>query len=384
MILVAKDELKQLAETRHEHCVSLYLPTHRVTAHAEQDRIRLKNLLRQAEEHLSAGGLRTPEIRQLLQPAERLYEDGMFWRYQSDGLAIFLAPSFSRHYCLPLTFPELALVADSFHLKPLLPLLTGDGRFFVLAISQKGLRLLEGTRQGLSEVDLTGVPRSLAEALKYDDPEKQLQFHSYGTVRGGERTAMFHGHGQAHGEDEKDRLLRYFQQVDQGLRDLLRDERIPLVLAAVEYYLPIYRRANSYPHLVEDVIPGSPNGIRDEELHRRAWALLEPRFRMDMQTAADRYRQFAGTGRASAELSQVVPAAYQGRVESLFVALGATRWGRFDPESSTVVTHEQRQTGDIDLLDVAAVQAFRMGATVYAVPSADVPDKSPIAAVFRF
>jgi hypothetical protein len=384
MSFVAKDELKQLAETRQERCVSLYLPTHRVTAHAEQDRIRLKNLLRQAEEQLASLGQRTPQIRDLLQPAERLYEDGLFWRYQSDGLAIFLTEGWSKHYCLPLSFPELAVVNDHFHLKPLLPLLNGDGRFYVLAISQGGLRLLEGNRNWIAEVNLEGVPRSLAEALKYDDPEKQLQFHTFGQGRGGERAAIFHGHGQAHGEDEKDRLLRYFQQVDHGLRDLLREERTPLVLAAVEYYLPIYRRANSYPHLVEDVIPGSPNGLRDDELHKRAWAILEPRFKADRDAAAARYRQFAGTGRASANLTEVVPAAYQGRVETLFVALGRECWGRYEPETNTVVIHEQRQTDDVDLLDRAAVQAFRTGAAVYAVPAAEVPDQSPLAAVFRF
>jgi len=38
------------------------------------------------------------------------------------------------------------VVSDRFHLKPLLPLLTGDGRFYILALSQNQVRLLQGTR----------------------------------------------------------------------------------------------------------------------------------------------------------------------------------------------------------------------------------------------
>jgi Bacterial archaeo-eukaryotic release factor family 3 len=173
MIIFSKDELRDLAKRSGFPCVSLFLPTHRVTAHTEQDRIRLKNLMQQAGEHLTARELRAPEVKDLLGPAQRLYENNLFWQHQSDGLAIFLTPGFAEHYRLPLEFTDLVVVSERFHLKPLLPLFTGDGRFYVLAISQDEVRLLEGTRHSVAKVDLTGVPQSLAEALKYDAPEKQ-------------------------------------------------------------------------------------------------------------------------------------------------------------------------------------------------------------------
>ena len=172
-----KDDIKELASRTQFPCVSLFLPTHRVSAQAEQDRIRLKNLLQQADSSLRAKGMGAGEVRELLEPAMRLDRDGSFWRHQSDGLAIFLAPGFARDDRVPQSFQELAVVSDRFHLKPLLPLLTGDGRFYVLAISQESVRLLEGTRDSVAELDLSDVPQSLAEALKYDDPERQLQFH---------------------------------------------------------------------------------------------------------------------------------------------------------------------------------------------------------------
>ncbi|MGE3821374.1 MAG: hypothetical protein AB7I30_18340 [Isosphaeraceae bacterium] len=384
MISLSKDVLKELIERSGFPRVSLFLPTHRVTAHTEQDRIRLKNLLREAEDHLKTQGARTPDVRELLEPAQRLYEDSGFWSNQGDGLAVFLAPGFAAHYRLPLAFSDLVVVSDRFHVKPLLPLFTGDGRFHVLAISQDSVRLLEGTRDSVSEVDLADVPRSLDEALKYDDPERQLQFHSPTPERSGGHAPMFHGHGQAHGEDPKDRLSRYFHKVDRGLRQRLGNERIPLVLAGVEYYFPIYRQANSYSHLVEEGISGSPEGMTDKEIHERAWAILEPRFRRDQEDAMALYRRLDGTRRASSDLKAILPATLGGRVETLFVAVGRQRWGTFDPATNAVESRDQPEPGDQDLLDLAAVQGFSNGATVYAVEPASVPGGASIAAVFRY
>lgn len=256
--ILNRDDLRTLTRKPTGLCVSIYLPTHQVGREIQQDPLRLKNLLGEAEEHLLASGLCTPDAKELLEPAQRLLQDGLFWQHQSDGLAIFLSREMFRYYRLPLDFDALVVVTDRFHIKPLLPLLSGDGRFYVLALSQNEVRLLQGTRYSVSEVDLEGVPASLTEALRYDDPEKRLQFHTSTRTPGGrgERPATFHGHGTG-SNDAKANILRYFHQVDEGLHDLLRDEQAPLVLAGVDYLLPIYKEANTYPHLVDQELRGA-------------------------------------------------------------------------------------------------------------------------------
>ena len=172
----AFEDLRKLVEAAHPVCLSIYQPAHRAgpdtRSHATQDLIRLKNLLRAAADRLTAGGLRPRDAEDLLAPARRLLDDAVFWQYQSDGLAVFLAPGMTRTFRIPIRFEELVVVAPRFHVKPLLPLLTGDGLFYVLALSQNEVRLLAGTRNYMGEVELPGAPRSLAEALQYDDPER--------------------------------------------------------------------------------------------------------------------------------------------------------------------------------------------------------------------
>jgi hypothetical protein len=388
MNTLSRDDLRTLMGKYKGLCVSIYMPTHRVGAGIQQDPIRLKNLLVEAEEHLLASGLRTPDAQELLEPAQKLLQDSLFWQRQSDGLALFLSPGVFRYYRLPFDFDELVVITDRFHIKPLLPLLSGDGQFYVLALSQNEVRLLQGTRYSVSEVALEGAPESLTETLRYNDPEKRLQFHTSTRTPGGkgQRPAIFHGHGVASADDPKDYISRYFHQVNEGLQDLLRDDQAPLVLAGVDYLHPIYKEANTYPYLVDEGIEGNPEELRAEELHEQAWAIVQPYFQKAQEEAAAQYRQLAGAGsaQASSDLKEVVPAAYHGRVETLFVAVGTHQWGTFDPDTDAVRLHEKAEPGDEDLLDFVAVQTLANRGSVYAIEPEKVPDGALLAAVFRY
>lgn len=170
---MTRDDLAALMAHARFPAVSLHMPTHRTMPETLQDPIRFRNLLRAAEERLVAAGLRAPEARRLLEPARTLADDTTFWTHLADGLALFVAPALERHWRLPLPLEESVAVGERFRIKPLLPLFTADGAFHVLALSQNEVRLLSGTRWSVDEVNLEGVPRSLAEALRHDEPEKQ-------------------------------------------------------------------------------------------------------------------------------------------------------------------------------------------------------------------
>lgn len=383
MDLLTNDELKTLLENQNKSSVSIFMPTYRTGRETQQNRIRLKNLLAEAEAGLTANGLRAPEARRLLEPAQSLLNDDDFWQHQSDGLALYLSPDLFRSYRLPAEFDELVVVTDRFHLKPLLPLLSGDGRFYILALSQNKVRVLRGTRYRIREMEPEGIPQGLAEALQYDEFRKQQQFHTKSAPGPGGRQAIFHGQGGSTA-DEKKIILRYFQQIDKGLKDFLQTQEVPIVLAGVEYLHPIYREANSYPHLIDGGVTGNPEEMSAEELHERAWAIVKPYFEQAQQEAMRRYRQLSDTDQISGDIREIVPAAYYGKVETLFVALENHQWGSFDPDSNTINLRQEAAPGDEDLLDSAAVQTLLYGGTVYAMGSEKMPDETRLAAVFRY
>jgi hypothetical protein len=382
MNALSREELKVLLAKHQGLCISIFMPTFRTGAESQQNQIRFRNLLRNAEEKLLAGGLRPQEIKTLLEPAQALPGNILFWRRQSDGLALFLSADLFRSFSLPEAFTELITVADHFHIKPLLPLLGGDKRFYILALSQNEIRLLEGTARNVREIDLDTLPKNLGEALGYGEPERQIRFRA-GTAGGGDHSAMVSGHG-AEIDDTKENLLKYFRLIDRGLHDLLRDERAPLILAGVEYLFPIYREANTYPRLIEEGIPGNPQGISADALHRSALKIISPYFQKAEQDAVAQYRQSSGTGLTSADLPEIVPAAVHGRVGILFVATGRRQWGTFDGESGAVERHEKMGATSEDLLEIAAIQTFLNGGTMFILPPEKMPDTGDLAALFRY
>jgi Bacterial archaeo-eukaryotic release factor family 7 len=387
MNIPSKNELRYLMMPQSGICISIVLSTHRMGMEMQSDPLKLRNAIRTVEKRLHESGLRSTE--ELLKPIQALLDEKEFWQHEGDSLVIFRSSHLFRVYRMPLRVTDQIIISDHFYVKPLLPLLVDDGRFYVLALSQNDTRLLEGTHYNIQEIALPeAVPRSLAEALKYDDIEDNDVRHyssSSGADRGkrGRRAAIFYGQGVGI-DDLKDQILRYFQQVNHGLHELLRNETAPLVLAGVEYLIPIYQEANTYPHLMEQAITGNPDKLKAETLHKQAWTIVQPFFLKPEREAADRYKATVGTEYASNAIEEVLLAATYGRVESLFVALDQMQWGSFDPATNTLARHQEAEPGDEDLLDVAAVQTLLHGGAVYAVEQAEMPAESLVAAVYRY
>ncbi|KAM3111741.1 baeRF3 domain-containing protein [Phormidesmis sp. 146-33] len=385
MSFLSIEELKELVEQPQGLCVSIYMPTVQLGSETQQNTLRFKNLIRQAEAELEKYGLRPTDAGQLLQPAIALDNDE-FWQNQNAGLALFIAERFFRYYRVPINLIELVIVSDRFHLKPLIPLLSGDDRFYILTLGQRDVRLVEGNRYGITrEIEIEGLPKHMDEALQYDETAKDEQRRQ----GGGAGRAALQGGGSYHGqggerENVKEDLLQYFHLVDRALHDFFRNRRSPLVLAGVNYLLPIYHEANTYNFIVEEGIQHNTKQQTPQELHAEAWAIVEPQFETDQQKAIDYYHESIAAGKGSNNLDEVIQGAFYGRVEQLFVPVGVQRWGHFDPDSMELEMHNDAQPGDEDLLNAAAIQTIFHGGTVYAVEPEKVPDDAPVAAVFRY
>jgi hypothetical protein len=388
MDILTRAELEQLMRKEQQWCVSIYMPTHRTGSETQQDPLRLKNLLREAEKHLFAQGIGTRDVKNILEPGIMLLQDSNFWQHQSDGLAFFLSSNRVRRYRLPLNFAELVVVEDHFHVSPLLPLFTGDGQFYILAVSQNEIRLLLGTRYSVSEVDIGQVGGSLAEAIPSVNHQMSLQLHTTNSAGGmpGSGSVTFHGQGGGRDESAKNDLLRYFRLVADGLTEFLQGDRVPLVLAGVDYLLPIYKEANTYPNLIDMVIKGNPDLLSADDLHKSAWDIIRPLFQVAQEEAVAQYQQLAGQSskRVADTLEKIVPAAYDGRVETLVLASGVQQWGIFNPVTNKIKLHDQIESGDEPLLDWAAVQTYLKGGIVYAVEKEKVPGGTTAAAVLRY
>lgn len=386
-----RDELKTLIELREGPAVSLFLPTVRAGKDVRGNPIAFKNALRRAEAGLEGLGCSREQVRRLLEPLEGLDQESPFWSEQKDTLAVFLAPGFARWYRLSVALPEAVHVErEGFHVQPMIRTLAEDGEFWLLTLSMNSVRLFEGTRDSLREVQVEGMPTSMEDVRLLEGREESLemQFNTRGGGQGPRRGAM-RGSGDArpgtfHGRDprdlDKERVGEFFRRVDGALRSLLQGARRPVVLAGVEYLHPIYRSSSGFDGIAEGGIHGNVDEMSLDDLQAKAWACVEPLVRSRFARARQRWHDLAGTGLASADIEQVVPAACQGRVETLFVGSGAHRWGRYVPGEGRV----ELDVEGTDLLNLSAVQTLAAGGEVLPVEAGEVPGGGMVAAVFRY
>ena len=379
--------LKSLIAQQGKWCVSIYMPTHPVGREQQQDPIRLKNLLAQAETKLVANGLRRPDVQKLMRPAEELLWNRDIWQQQGEGLAIFLTNDFQQIYRLPVEFAEQLHTGNGFYIKPLLPSLGRGIKFYVLAVSLHNVRLFEGNADTISELKLN-FPTNMEEALWADEPEKYLNMHS-GTISMGQGkggAGVFHGHDPS--DEDKTNILRFFQSVDDGLHDLLdaSQKNVPMVLAGVEYLLPIYREATSYQNLLEDAIIGNPDREKLKDLHAKAWKILRPLFEESQKKAFEKFEQLIGqkSDLAIKDIKTAVKAATFGQVETIFVPLAKQKWGRYDAENNEVITKAEPGPENEDLFDLAATQTILNSGQVFAVPPEQMPGGGEVAAILRY
>ncbi len=353
----------------------------------------MKNLLRAASDDLNAIGEKADEI---LEPAWELLHDLDFWIHQQDGLALLLSPGEFRYFHLPYSVPELALVSDTFYFKPLLPLFSGDEQFLILALTKNRAELYEANRYSIRSVPVEGLPEGIADSLRFDDADNQLQgWSSFGPTIGPKGSAFrgsvgvtFHGYG---GEKEvrRDELLRYFRDVNRAIHARLADSHLPLLLAAVDYYFPIYQEANTYPFFLDDWLSVGVESLQEEELRERAWPIVKPYLNLGQKRMLERFERVAysngeGAKRAARELERVVIAASEGRVDSLVVPLELEVWGEFDQASRQVRRHPANSSRKRELTDLAIMETLLYGGEVFLVDEETMPPKAEVAAFLRY
>lgn len=385
MITHSMNEIHDLVELTSSPCISIYMPILLPGRGADQNPIRLKNLERQAIKDLAKLGIGPEDAGELTRPIDARLTQGC-WSDHHPAIGLFCAPAFFRGIDLSDACDELVVVGSHFHITPLLSKVSNDLTFYVLAIARNQVVLYEGNGgKGMTEVDVEGMPTSMAEALKYDNPEKQLQFHT-GAANGssGAHTVMYHGQGSGRDADKK-KLLRFLQRVDRAVARKLKPGTRPLILAGVDYLLPIYEQANSYGHLHSKHILGNPEHLSPQQLFDTALEILSPELNSERERALAAYQQQAASPHTSTDVGEILKAAHLGRVETLFVVAGCRCWGSFDEEAMAYTFHDPRQPGDEDILNIVVLQSLRHGGKVYPLESSQMPDPhQPVAALYRF
>jgi hypothetical protein len=384
MELLTTTDLQALThDEEHSPAVSIFMPTSRVSVEVQADQLRWKNLIGAVETALHDDGIDKAAAATLLAPAWELHADVRFWQHVSDGLAVFLRPGWHRIVRVPVAVPQVATVGDRFVVSPLLGAISSEDHFLVLAVSQQKVRLLEGTRHHVEEVELRDVPTNLRDVIEAPDPRSDTMTRS---LRGGRvGPAVFHGHGAGDDTFKNDEAVKFFRRVDDGLRRSLADQNRPMVLVGLERNVAAYRKVNTYPRVLDQAVHHNPDQMSADQLHDAAWPIAHTLFSQSKRAAVERLGELIGTGLASTTAATIHAAAQQGRVDTLFVTGEPSCWnGTVGGRPSVVRLGDEQELAACELLDRCVLATLLNGGEIYTTSDSSMLNGGLMAATFRY
>jgi hypothetical protein len=376
--------LAELSRDRKPPCLSLYQPTHRRHPENQQDPIRYRNLLKELE-----GTLRQKypdaDAQTLLEPFEALAHDVEFWNHTLDGLVVLGGPNFFQTLRIPQTVAALVVVGESFYTKPMRRFLQSVDRYQVLALSLNKVRLFEGNRHALDEIELVAeVAHTMSDAMGDEHVDPQT-IAPYGGLDGTSNpTHHGHGHsGKAEGSDKD--AIRFFRAIDrQILEHYTKPSGLPLILAALQEHHHLFHEVSQNPLLITEGIRINPDSLTHDELRTLAWQTVEPRYQERLTHLHAAFEQARSNETGSDDLGQISEAASSGRVETLLIDGSRHPEGVLDNTNRKIKLAEGSDVHFDERLDDLGELVAKKGGTVLIIPTASMPSRTGLAAIYRY
>lgn len=361
-------------------CLSLYQPTHRTHPDNQQDPIRFRNLIKELEQSLQRK-YSARDARPLLEPFRKLAADHAFWNCTLNGLAVLGAPGFFRTYRLQRPVPELVVVANSFHLKPLVRILQSADGYQVLGVSRQKISFFEGNRDSLDEVELDpAVPRTPSEAPRGEAKE----FHVSAWTSSAGAPGVHYSEGSK-SDIVDDAATRFYRAVDRAiLEHYSRPSRLPLLLAALPENQSFFRALSHNPFLIPEPINYYPDDLSADILRDRAWEVIEPHYLARLAGLIEMYGAAKARELGSDNLQQIAESAVAARIATLLIEADRQVPGRLDPLTSETQLADLANPDVDDLLDDIGELVLKNGGQVVVVPRERMPTQSGVAAIYRF
>src|SRR5690625_5464555 len=242
--MISRTSIEELIDRTDDLNLTITLPTHKKGEEVQQDPIRFKNLLSEAESQLLEKGMKRLDVEEILKRPRQLLEDYNFCYHAEAGMVFYMHRDLFEIYQLPYSLNERVYLRDHFLITPLLPMVSLNGTWAMLALRPKNLRLLRCTRESIENITPGDIFTNIEDFVG-DRQEASLQFHS-----SADSEVMYYGPGSADNERKK-RKETYMRGVEKSVTALMKQMGEPLVLVGSEDIISLYRSLNKYQRLLE-------------------------------------------------------------------------------------------------------------------------------------
>ena len=361
--------------------VSLYQPTHRIFPDNKQDVIVYKNLIRTIENSLKLL-VDDSVVDELMKPLYEIKEDKEFWNSTYDGLAILVNKNNCIVYKLREPVKELAIVANSYYIKPLIKAFQAIEQYQVLGLSRENFNLYQGNRYGFEELEIDeDQPRTMEEVLGDQKTESYLSHGSYG---GTGAPTMYHGHDDPKQEADKD-TEKYFRYVDQFVYDnYSKKAKLPLILIALSQYHSYFRTLSNNPYLIAEGVDKSIEAMDLSEIRKSVADIIDKINNEKYEKYTELYSQANANSLGASDIAQIAKAAFEGRVKTIMIEEDKIVSGSLDFDTGKISFGDMDKPDNNDVINELAQLVLLNGGEVLVLEKAHMPSETGIAAIYRY
>lgn len=362
-------------------CLSLYMPTHRLIFDLKQDRLVFKNLVKVAKASLEQLYTKK-DMNELMLALERMNFDNELWKDSLEGLAIFATLEEMILYRVETTFEPIAIVSDSFHIKPLIQHYQGIEQYIILSLEAESFKLFQGNQYDYQPIEIDdSIDTTLTQVLGGHHTEN---FQTHGSYAGTGDHSAFHGHGGKSAEVEIDRV-KYFRYVDKYvLEEISSKMKYPLILLANKDHHAGFKKISNNPYLLDESIDGTPSQMDIRDIKLAIQVINDARFNVIIEQAIAQYHNLRNEELSSDQLIIVLKALLNSRIETLMIEKDIIIPGRIDVIHQQIIQSDLDNPQTDDLLDDMVQQAYLSGAKVLILNKQDMPSESAVAGILKY
>lgn len=361
-------------------CVSLYMKTSPLILGRDKDQLVFKNLINEALDTIKQYyPLR--DYQPLQEGLYKMVNDTHLWNTMKEGIAIFASLQEIVVYVCHKSFIQRLVVANSYHLKPLVAYYQDKMMFTVLTLEADHFSVYLGSGYTLEKVMLSKDIETTLEGLL--GSQKTDNYQTHGSFGGAIVGTNYHGHGGKKDDLEIDKE-KFFRHVFKTMHELsLKLYPYPILVISTAVNHPLFLKVGTNPLIVKTMIDGS---IEREETASILGKIKEVQVRLfqtSIELILNKYHQ-AVPALVSSHLDQILMKMMSGSVETMMIEEEKMRPGTLDKIHHRSYPLPLDSIHVDDMLDDMLQEAYRHGVKVYVLPKAMMPSSSGIAAIFRY
>ncbi len=300
-------EIVALLEKKKGLCVSIIVPSHRLSPERRTDKVRLDKSIQRAKRHLLDNY--TPEqTSPLIAAIDELYNQVDF-NHNEEGIGLFVGPGVQQLVQFIYPVKEKVMISESFEIRDLLYQDFYSCTYFVLMLNEQEAKLFQGRLNTLSEIHDIHFP------LKNED-EYEYQRPIYGSADG--KSTFTKAIEKDRTELEEIRYTAFLKKVAEGLNNNLTTD-VPLIVTGARKNLGYFTKTTHHTEHITGLLPGNYAHLPLHELGGLIWPIMKSFLDDWKQQQIIELQEKRGAGNFLTALQDIWKAAQEGKGARLLV-----------------------------------------------------------------